>query len=281
MKKFKIFFLSVIIALVIVMIPVLLIIIPVNAKQDYLDKEEKIINTAEKKLKAVEGAMAENARNIGLLQTSLLEKPILSFVEEKLSASRLSIESVKPSQDDEIHVVLKGEYRDLLNFIFQLSQQENAVVVKNLSMEENSIEITFKNMDERRVIEKAKHHVTLLKRLASALDSIKIPEFSLMSRLKLSDVQSPFVPRVLPAKDEGPFQSLAGVDWYLSGEVRQHNCLLGVFLEMGNHAQSHYFGVGLPWENSDWRVIKITRYAVVFEESQNHVRWSLVYQSPL
>ena len=278
MKKFKIFFLSAFIALVIVMIPVLLIIIPINEKQDYLDKEEKIIKKAEKKLKAVEGAVAENARNIGLLQTSLLEKPILSFLEEKLSASRLSIESVKPSQDDEIHVVLKGEYRDLLNFIFQLSKQENSVVVKNLSIEENRIEIDFKNMDEKRVIEKAKHHATLLKRLASALDLIKVPEFSLMSRLKLSDVQSPFVPRVLPAKDEGPFQSLAGVDWHLSGEVRQHNCLLGVFLEMSNHAQSHYFGVGLPWENSDWRVLTITQNTIIFERLQQHTHWTLFYQ---
>ena len=240
MKLVKIIFLSAGIALAIVIMTVLLIIVPITESQNHIIKESEVIKTAEKKLKVVENAITKNSRNSEFLQERLQEKDALIFLEEKLKGSHLSIDSIKPSQGverDEVHVVLKGEYRAFLGFMARLSQQESAIKLEDLSIKKNHIEMVFKKQDKPFRFEKNIQYHAILKRLASALSSIELPVFSLEPRLLLNEVQSPFLPRILPLKDGGPFQSLTNVEWRLAGEVRKQSQLLGVFLEANNQSR--------------------------------------------
>lgn len=284
MKRLKIIILSIGIAFIIATLPVFFIIIPADKKHASLNKEERWLRAVEKKSDSIREANVENSKNMRFLQKALQEKPILSFLEDALNASQLSIESIKPNQGsgrDEIHLALKGKYRAFMHFVALLSRQPNSIVLINVWIEKNRIEIILKDGDTKPAFIKAKQPSSLLKRLDFALAAVEVPVFSLGSISVLKEVQSPFLPRVLLKKKSGSLQALAETDWYLSGEVRKNSVLLGVFLEAQHYSQSHYFGVGLPWENSDWRVIKITPSAVVFEKSKNHARWSLSYQSSL
>lgn len=283
MKRFKMLSLSVSLVLIVIVIPTLSIIIPVNQKRHSLDQEEKIIKAVEKQSKVIENAITTNAKNMALLQKNLRQKPMLFFLEDQLNASQLSIVSIKPGQDNDdhkIHIVLKGEYRALLNFMAQLSQQANSMALLSFSIEKNRIDMVFQAFDDKQTSIKTTHHSTLLKRAAFALVPIRIPHFSLIPILGLHEVQSPFVSRVLPVKDESPFQSLMGANWCLSGEVRKDNRLVGIFLDADHPSQSRYFGVDLSWENSDWYVHAVTQNTVIFENRAQHVRWALFYRKP-
>ncbi len=280
MRRLKTIIFSISIICITAALPVLFVIIPIDKKHVSLNKEERLLQVAEKKSAAISAAIVENSRSIRFLQEKLQEKSTLSFIENSLSVSQLSIESIKPSQGserNEIHLVLKGEYRALIDFIAQLSRQPNAIVFIKLSIEKNRIEAVLKEDNATSSFVKAKHHLNVLKRLSAALASAKLPTFLFKSISALGDVQSPFVSRVFLEKYRGPFQSLANIDWNLSGEVRKNGVLLGIFLEARNQSQSRYFGVGLSWENSDWRVLNITKSEVIFENSQKHTCWILHY----
>ncbi len=281
MKQPKIFFLSIGIIFFIVFLTLFFVIFPIHHRHVALQKEEYILSMVEKKSVVIKKSIARNSENIHLIRDRLQEEFALPFLEDALNLSQLAIESIKPdqgSEHDEIHLVLKGEYRKLLNFISLLSQRPSSMVVTDLTIEKTRAELILKNTDKKIAVVKIKRSSNLLERLNAALVAIEIPTFSLEPVLRLQEVRSPFMPRVFFKNKTGPFQSLEDVDWYLAGEVCKNGALLGVFLDTKNHSQSRYFGIDLPWENSCWRIIAITRGVVVFEESKKHIRWSLAYQ---
>ena len=268
MKQFKLFFLSIGIVFFIVAFPFFLIISPVNHKHISLEKEEKMLRKIEKKSEMIAKAKVKNSANIAFFQEKLQEEAILPFLEEALNACQLSIVSIKPgqgSEHNEVHLVLRGEYRALLMFFSLLSQQPNSIAFVDVSIEKNHMEVILKDNrgnDEKTAAVKIKHHLNLEKRLVSALAPIEVSMFAFELINK-----------------HGPFQSLENIVWHLSGEIRKKGVLLGVFLEAQNHAQSYYFGLGFPWENSDWHIIRITQDKIAFENSKEHTRWNLFYHS--
>ncbi|MES2203736.1 MAG: hypothetical protein V4496_00795 [Pseudomonadota bacterium] len=281
MKLSNIFFLSTLVGFFIVFLMLFFVILPIHYRHISLEKEQRILNMTEKKAALIAKVMARNSEKISFLQDQLQAKPLLPFIEEALNVSQLSIESIKPDQGNEhneFHLSITGEYRALLNFLSLLSRQPNTLILTDLSVEKNHMEVILRNDNKKNTATKAKGHLSLLTRLTAALAVVTVPAFSVNTTLALEDVQSPFVSRVFPKNKGGPFQSLEGTHWYLSGEVRKNGILLGIFLEADNHSQSHYFGINLPWENSHWRVANITRHTVIFEAPRKHIRWSLSYK---
>lgn len=286
MKRLRIFFLSAGVVFFIIALSVIFVIFPIYHRHVSLEKEERMLNVAEKKSTLITRAMAINSEKTHLLQGWLQDKAILPFIEDALNASQLAIESIKPNQGNEhnvIHLIIKGEYRALLNFLSLLAQQPNSLVFMSLIIEKDRMEVILKNDNEKIIARKIKLPSNFLKRLTSALAAIDVPVLK-NSTIGLSDVQSPFASRILFVNKKEDFYSLKNTRWNLSGDVRRNDTLLGVFLEAEDHSQSRYFGIDLPWENSHWRIVNITRHAVIFEESRKHLRWSLSYsrfkQSP-
>lgn len=268
MNQLKLVLLSMLIIILIVIIPVFLLIVPTYEKLIYLNKEEEILASAEKKYKSFSEAIVENSRNIRFLEEKIQENKGYIFIEASLNASQVLIDTIKPdqgSEHDELHLMLKAEYAAFINFIMQISRHPNANVLTGFSIEKNRIEVAFKENYDDIIIQKPKRYSSLSKRFATALTPVKIPQFQ---------------PSIFLIKNEGPFQSLENIDWHLSGEVRKDGQLLGVFLEGQNQAQTRYFGVDLPWENSDWRVVNITPHEVIFEQLGRRVYWRLSYESP-
>lgn len=280
MKSPKIFFLSIGIVFFIIFLTLFLIIFPAYHHHALLKNEMNNLSKLESQSTFMKIVEARNVENVRLLNDQLHEKPQLLFIDDALKASGLLIESMKPDQGadhDEIHLIVQGEYRDLLNFIALLSREPNAIDVISLSIEKNHAAFVLKTTSKNRKIIKKSPASNLSKRLSAALTMIDIPVF-VHSAITLDTVQSPFVSRVFLKNKNDPFQSLRGTDWHLSGQVRQEGDLLGVFLESREGVKSHYFGVNLPWENSDWRVMSVASGVVIFEEIKKHARWVLVYE---
>lgn len=281
MNRPRVIFLSIIIVFAIIALPFFFIIIPAHEKHNFLNKEEKILKIAEKKSDKISKAMRDNLEKSAFLQSKLQEKSLLIFIEEALNVSRLSIDSIKPDQGnehDEIQVTLRGEFRALLNFFSLISKQPNFVEFIDLVISRNQIKMTFKSNDAGFLSLNNRHHSVFLKRLSFALIPIEVPVFSVIPEPLLDNVQSPFAPRKASQKKDDTFQSIGESTWYLMGEVRQQGMLLGVFLETQNHSRSHYFGIGLPWEDGDWYVMNIEQNTILFENSKYHNHWSLLYR---
>lgn len=281
LKRLKIIIFSAGIAFMIAVIPVVGLIVPMHKKHMLILQEEKRLHELEEKSARISEAHAQSVRQVSLLRNELQQQSMLTSIEGMLNNSQLSIESIKLNQGGdhhELHLVLKGQYRSLLYFISMLSRRLNAQALIHVSIDKNRIEMVFKDKSDsevRRVSATAKQHSNLSSRLALALLPIHAPRFSLRPGQPLSEVRSPFVPRRLPASNGGPFQSLLGREWHWVGEVRQNGVLLGIFVEA--YHQSHYFGVGLPWENGDWRIVALTKRAVIFENVRQKKRWRLLY----
>lgn len=109
----------------------------------------------------------------------------------------------------------------------------------------------------------------------TALLPLKATRFLSAPISDLSNVQSPFVPRVRVNQKFSPIQELSGFEWRWAGEVKENNELLGVFL-----ASSHrtlYFGKNLLLADGLWQVAEITQDRIVFECLNPSMRWSLRY----
>ena len=281
LKWLKIIIFSASIAFVIAVLPVVGVIVPIHKKHVLIRQEEKRLHELEEKSARISEARAQSVQQVSVLRNELRQQSILTSIEGMLNNSQLLIESIKLNQGGdhhELHVALKGKYRSLLYFISMLSRRLNAQALIYVSIDKNRIEMVFKDKSESEVSAvgaSTKQPSNLSSRLALALLPIHAPHFSLRPGQLLSEVRSPFVPRRLPASKGGPFQSLLGREWHWVGEVRQNGVLLGIFVEA--YRQSHYFGVGLPWENGDWRIIALTKRAVIFENLRQKKRWRLLY----
>lgn len=281
LKWLKIIIFSASIAFVIAVLPVVGVIVPIHKKHVLIRQEEKRLHELEEKSALISEAHAQSVQQVSVLRNELQQESMLASIEGMLKNSQLSIQSIKLNQGvdhHELHLVLKGKYRSMLYFISMLSRRLNAQALIHVSIDKNRIEMVFKDKSDsevRSVGATAKRHPNLSSRLALALLPIHAPYFSLRPGQLLSEVRSPFVPRRLPAGNGGPFQSLLGREWHWVGEVRQNGVLLGIFVEA--YHQSHYFGVGLPWEKGDWRIIALTKHAVIFESVSQQRRWRLLY----
>jgi len=115
------------------------------------------------------------------------------------------------------------------------------------------------------------------RRLESALSPLEDENFLAAHVDNFYSVQSPFSARKRISSNSDPIKLLSNLHWQLAGEVRKATTLLGVFLKSKN--RSLYFGVGLPVENLRWRVLMITKNAVVVKNDQKHLYWRIFYSA--
>jgi len=140
-------FLSLAVSAAIIFFPFLLIIFPDYQQHLLLNKERGLWESMQKTFSRLPGVVAKKAWRIQLLQEKLEIKSSLPLLESDLIENKLFIESMKSRQGekhDELHLKIKGQYRDLLRFLSLQSRSPSAMEIVYLSIDKGGVEIIFK-----------------------------------------------------------------------------------------------------------------------------------------
>ncbi len=231
----------------------------------------------------IDAAIKNSSNNLKTLQASLRNNASLSFLQQALDSSHFSDSSIKINNSgvaQEVHIDMRGDYRDFLIFLGGLARYPNAFHVVRFSLQKQSfaIDVTanisthLQAQSKQRFI---KHPQSLQERLQASLRPYKPPVLVMPTTINLRDVQSPFFVRASFAPQVTSMQNLLTHDWHCVGEVRRLGRRLGVFLETKD--QSEYFGIGLAWQGGDWEVVDINVTTIIFRNKHNHRREFLFY----
>jgi hypothetical protein len=277
----KTVFMSLLVLITIITVTFQCLVSPVIQKKYALDKKENLLKMLQRKSDQITDILQRNTKYSLRLRDNIQANVSLNFLQQQLSLSRLFVESMKitPAEKyDDIHLILRGKYRHLLEFFKLLAEQPNGMRVMTLVLKKNQMIIHIRaNKIEKSATLPGRHHqgLDMMQRLKRDLVFVKPPILFMPHHDLPRDVQSPFISRKLSAVASHSLQSLARYDWSYVGDVHQAGNLLGVFLEAQGKAQ--YFGLGLSWQNSDWMVVDIGSRAVFFQHKRSQEHWQLSY----
>ena len=149
MNRFVFIIISCCVSFLIIFLPIIFIIHPIIQRHFLLAQESKIVTEIEIMSKKLPNSIRKNKNKVTALQTKLQTEIQIESIEDEIMKYGLKIESVQPrinNEATELHLILTGEWRNLLQFFESLSRQPNAMELMYLSMNKDFMEIIFKNV---------------------------------------------------------------------------------------------------------------------------------------